>query len=805
MTETRKGRKKQVTLLLCLLVTHIFIVPTAEVPTNEEETWMKWARIAWSYYEPGKGVVKSTGLHDAGKGFHQFTDWDLATYIIAIIDAETLGILPREGIWGSDYRLRKILDFLKNRPLTNGIPYLWYSSLTGKNVNSQRTNPSDAGRLLIALYLLKERRPDLANEIDYIVDRNNFHLLASDAKAWKTTGGFYAYYVAQGFKLFGFEECKPVKKALEWINDLQKCPKVNVNGIELPKTWITSEPILLGAIELEDANLIHYANLTLLAQEARYKKTGVYVAFSEGNTGLDNPTYVYEWIVSGSETWRITDPSGKEESIPPIIFLKAAIAYHALFSTNYTKKLVNFLMSRLEDKNFGFSHGFPEGIDAEGRLVNLIIDKTNGLILSAARYVLTKKMKPKLEFSDLTSDEEASLGRQTSISGYVLNAGSIAASNVTVTISLGNFQVAHTNLGLIGPKESKFFVLKFEVPSQLELGENKIKLEANCKEGSYASQEVSINIKMAPELEFEALYFPSTAIKGMTIRANGSVINSGEGDAQNVRLLLYLDDVLLSEKELGNITSGSSSQVSIEAVIPPEIDEGDHTLRLVLKCGNDEWVYEHFIAIGETQVELITKALEKVSEMIEEIRGLLERAEEVAEIKGSEDIFRKIESNYLEAVQNFEDGNYNESARLLDDTIVELESLLLLVKNELYKILDSESAELAGKSTSSNLSSIIMGIRRLIEELKDQEPVKAINGFVEVAHLLDDVQGLIEEIGQEHKEKEELVKELNLTQEKILMLNRRAMIGAVMVAVLTFFIGLIIGRAWIFRGKERGT
>ncbi|HIE15178.1 TPA: DUF3131 domain-containing protein [Candidatus Bathyarchaeota archaeon] len=773
------------------------ISPVASSPSDYEENWMKWARIAWNYYKPGNGVVESTGLHDAGKGFHQFTDWDLATYILAIIDAESLGILPREGEWGADYRIRKILDFLKSRPLTpEGIPYLWYSSITGKNATPQHANPSDSGRLLISLYLLKKHRPDLSTEIDYIVNRNNYRLIASDTEAWKTTGAFYAYYVALGFKLFGFGDYGPVKSALDWINTLEKAPKIDVDGVLLPKTGITSEPILLGALELGDPNLLYYANLTCQAHEAHYQRTGTYVAFSEGNTGLKDPSYVYEWIVSGDKTWLIRDPRGKVATISPIIFLKAAIAYHALFSTDYTRELVNYLMSEFESKGWDFSQGFPEGIDANGRLVSLVIDKTNGLVLSAAKHALSKKIRPRFEFSNIkVSETEVTLGGSVSVSGYVQNIGNKTANDVILSISIGDLQVSSTNLGSIAPKEHKLFVLRFQVPMTFEPGQAVLRIEVNCSEGSTGFLEMSITIKsLAPKLTFQAIHIPSMALKGAAITVEGNVTNEGEQDALNAKLLLYLNETLLKTEELGDIAVGESKRTSIEAIIPIEVEEGDCVLRVVLKSGEDEWTYEYIIAIGELQEELISKTMERVSSMLNESMDLLEKVEKVVEIKRAREVLSQVKETYLEAVHYLEAGNYNESAKLLDETIVGLENLNLLIRDELYGYLKERTAELMEKSTIGNITSMIIEMRGLIDELKEQDPVTAINSYIRIASLLDSVSNLMDEIKQEEEEKEDLTSELNQTKKELLAQKRRGKIWVLTASIFAFSAGAILAK-----------
>src|SRR3990170_4287198 len=113
-----------------------FLVPTGDGQQQsgvDRAYWLELAQDAWEYYQPGKGVNAQTGLHSAGLGWPYFTEWDLGTYVQAIVDARELGMLQQDGQWGFDYRVEKVLSFLKMRKLTSdGVPYLSYDSRTGE-------------------------------------------------------------------------------------------------------------------------------------------------------------------------------------------------------------------------------------------------------------------------------------------------------------------------------------------------------------------------------------------------------------------------------------------------------------------------------------------------------------------------------------------------------------------------------------------------------------------------------------------------------------------------------------------------
>ena len=163
--------------------------------------WLRLSTNAWRYYQPGVGVDSTTGLHSAGLGFSDFTDWDLGVYIQATIDANKLGILDTAGSWGADARFNKILTFLKTRQLTSdGQPYCWYKSTDGTPSGYDPQWAADTGELLVALNNLRGFRPNLAETINYIVyNRTNYTRLQQNVDDLTYSRNIYDYYIASGF------------------------------------------------------------------------------------------------------------------------------------------------------------------------------------------------------------------------------------------------------------------------------------------------------------------------------------------------------------------------------------------------------------------------------------------------------------------------------------------------------------------------------------------------------------------------------------------------------------------------------
>ena len=354
--------------------------------------WLRLANNAWKYYQPGVGVDSTSGLHAASLGYPYFTDWDLGVYIQAIIDASKLGILSNTGSWGADARLSKIVSFLQTRQLSsNGLPFVWYQSANGKPQVTDEQNAADAGQLLVVLNNLRVFRPDLADSINNIVlTRTNYAPLEQAVDALTNSKNLYDYYVASGFA--GFWPSRFSALASSILNNIVSAPTVSTYGVTLPTSKLMCEPLFLSLFNLSpNVKLNGLADQVYYAHEARYNATGKFVAFSEGNTGLDNPSYVYEWVVKADgSTWTIENDNNVKVGISPIIYFKSAVGLLALHDTVFTENMASYVESHLPSP----SNSYSEGIDENGRIITLNIDKTNGMIIQAALYAINNLQSP---------------------------------------------------------------------------------------------------------------------------------------------------------------------------------------------------------------------------------------------------------------------------------------------------------------------------------------------------------------------------------------------------------------------------
>jgi hypothetical protein len=284
------------------------------------------------------------------------------------------------------------LTFLETRKLaSNGLPYVWYQTTSGNPSGTDLQNAADSGELLGALNNLRVFRPDLSGRVnDIVFNRTNYAPLEQAVDALANSKNLYDYLVASGFA--GFWPSRFSTLASSILNNIVSAPTVSSYGVALPISELTCEPLLLSVFNLPtNTKLNGLADLVYSAHEAKYNSTGKYVAFSEGNTGLDNPTYVYEWVVKEDGlTWTIENANKDKVGTTPIIFFKSAVGLLALHDTIFTENMASYVESHLPNPSSSYS----EGIDENGRVVTLNIDKTNGMIIQAALYAINNLPSP---------------------------------------------------------------------------------------------------------------------------------------------------------------------------------------------------------------------------------------------------------------------------------------------------------------------------------------------------------------------------------------------------------------------------
>lgn len=157
-------------------------------------------------------------------------------------------------------------------------------------------------------------------------------------------------------------------------------------GVELPYVEVTMELILLTIFELSPPpSFFELAYRAYKAQENRYLVTGKPTAFTEGSMPTP-PNYIYEWIVDiySGETFTVWNPLLGKLSRTLVVYAKAALGMHAIWSTNYTLFLARYIMKAKA------TNSFHEGVDENGNVDYSVSDKTNAIIISAAWYAIKR-------------------------------------------------------------------------------------------------------------------------------------------------------------------------------------------------------------------------------------------------------------------------------------------------------------------------------------------------------------------------------------------------------------------------------
>jgi hypothetical protein len=352
--------------------------------------WKAVAEYAWQYFELDNVNVE-TGLPSAHTGFPYFTDWDLAVYIQAVLDAYEIDLIGKGGSWGVDHRLEKVMTFLENRQLTiEALPFWFYQANNGEpyavfdNGLGLGGNVADSGKLLVALHNLKTYDDNFTTRVNNIVyNKTNYSVMLAevDVLARKSIN-IYDYLVASGFAAFWPE--KSIVPTLI-VDNIMSTPRVDSLGVEMPASKITCEPLLLSVFDLAqpDPRILNLSRQVYLAHEAWYNATSTYRAFSEG---LAIDKFAYEWVVlPDGRTWVVQNEWGFDFGISPIIYSKVAFGFLALYNTTFARDLVVYLEDRLPELGSGYCDGVQE--DGETTL-NFGSGNTNGLIVSAARYAI---------------------------------------------------------------------------------------------------------------------------------------------------------------------------------------------------------------------------------------------------------------------------------------------------------------------------------------------------------------------------------------------------------------------------------
>ncbi len=379
-----------------------FKMPSSRQLTQEE---IQWAKIAWRYFQ--NNTIQNTGLVNSVDNYKSSTLWDSASYLLAVISAERLGIVDKKEF---SSRISKFLNSMIKLPLYEGkLPNKVYNTETLKMVDYTNKvtekgigwSALDIGRLMVPLNILVWNYPEFTSQVKNITKKWDLNALIKDGElygalledgktAYLQEGRLgYEQYGAKSFQLIGLD----VTNAIDYTSWLKF---IDIHGINIPTdrrkpekfsahNYVVSEPYILDGIEYGwDQISREFAGRVYNVQKVHYEKTGKLTAVSEDN--IDQaPYFVYNTIFTDGKKWSAITEDGKDASDFKTLSTKAAFGWHMLYEVEYTKKLMD-VARKLNDPKKGWYSGLYEKTGKPNRAITA---NTNGIILEALAYKQT--------------------------------------------------------------------------------------------------------------------------------------------------------------------------------------------------------------------------------------------------------------------------------------------------------------------------------------------------------------------------------------------------------------------------------
>lgn len=375
-------------------------MPKAAPLTDEE---MSFARIAWQYFE--NNYQESTGLVNSVDGYPASTMWDTGSYLMGLISAHKLGIISDDVF---TKRMKSVLAALASLPLfDNELPNKSYNTLT-KTMANYDNSPTergigwsaiDIGRLFVPLNIIIWQYSTFAPEVRQILARLRFVNVVrsgtlygaqvddSSRTMYPQEGRLgYEEYAAKSFALMGADVSVAAKH-----DDFLTF--VSIDGVQVPTdsrspdrykafNYVVSEPYILDGLEFGFDNISReFAYRVYAAQERHANSTGILTAVSEDN--IDAPPYfVYNTVYTAGKAWNCITDRGEDVSGFKSLSTKAVFGWHALYQTEYTKRLLT-AVNKLYDPQKGWYSGLYE---KTGQPNKAITCNTNAIILEALAY-----------------------------------------------------------------------------------------------------------------------------------------------------------------------------------------------------------------------------------------------------------------------------------------------------------------------------------------------------------------------------------------------------------------------------------
>ena len=378
---------------------------TVDVAKNRELSPIElgWAKTAWAYFE--NNTQESTGLVNSVDAYESSTLWDTSSYLMGLISAYRLGLIDEAEF---DGRMSKVLGTLADLDLFDGaLPNKAYNTRTAKmttytNEVTERGigwSAIDIARLMVPMNIIVWNYPKHVTAVKDIVASWDFDAMLRDGTMYGTQVNEqgetelvqegrlgYEEYAAKSLVLMGMD----ASQALEYFDNVLFIEifgeKIATDSRDPERfqahNYIVSEPYVLDGIEFGwDQTSKELAARVFKVQRLRYEDSGVLTAVSEDN--IDQaPWFVYNTVFTDGKTWNAITDTGEDASAFRTLSTKAALGWHVLFDTEYTKELADAVMP-LQDPKKGWYSGRYE---ASGKPNKALTANTNAVVLESLAY-----------------------------------------------------------------------------------------------------------------------------------------------------------------------------------------------------------------------------------------------------------------------------------------------------------------------------------------------------------------------------------------------------------------------------------
>lgn len=365
------------------------------------------AELAWRYFDWGmktfNGIAPGTSWMEDGsqQGYPFATMWDVASMVMATVSAKRLGLIDNGDL---EERSRRIIEFLGEQTFRYSGVKLPPAERRLSTQAGERTgfDSADTGRLLIALKVLDiETGSSLGIDklvgswgLHKILIKGEMHLVSGKGRLTSVHANSYANYVANGYRLWGFET-KPVFGEQDPSRNMDDA--VEALREIADRGRIATEPHLTEEIELGGSPHGRLSSDILLdAQVKRFQETGVLTAVSEGPVAFA-PYFTYQGyqitpdggeFVVDAPTSKQAGKTARREADLRMVNSKASYLWYACRQGHYSDRLISLIRDKGKLPEIGFASGVGEISQSAVEVADV---NTNGIILEAISYIVNER------------------------------------------------------------------------------------------------------------------------------------------------------------------------------------------------------------------------------------------------------------------------------------------------------------------------------------------------------------------------------------------------------------------------------